>query len=404
MRCQFTEERGVIMTRGKIKKVLCSAAFLAIVFALHGCAPEQKENTGVGETETKGSVETAQKAEETQSTETTQTTAETAEKIDFPETYQETVNDVVFDLKVETPKEAELGNLTKYRVERQYPDSASARTALVSEKTGLEENITSETGENGETDRMSLSFEDGTYLSTSNSMVYSTSFAENVWNTFREPDKYSQDGVFDFKSPEDAFQEIVEKINASGYTLGDADYEYYALDAGTMAQEEVVYSKAGEVIEDAGRAWTDEDDSYYFFAEQTLSGIPVYNGYQDFPEDSLDNRSIQAVYSSRGLEYLYTTQIYSFTASEEKISLAGFDRAVECVAHKYGDLLTDAAYTATRAKLYWKPVKAVSGGHELQLVWLFELHETGVDSETGENFDYVLYTFVDAVTGEEVPI
>lgn len=389
------------MKRGKIKKVLCSAALLATVCMLHGCVPEQKENTGVGETEIKGSVETAQNTEETQNAETAQTAAETAEKIDFPETYQETVNDVVFDLKVEMPKEAELGNLTRYRVERQYPDGASARAALASEKTALEENTGSGAGDS---DTMSFSFEDGSNLVTDKTLVYSTSFVGNVWDAFQDPGKYSQDGVFDYKGPEDAFQEIVEKMNVSGYALGDTDYEYYALDAGTMAQEEVVYSKSGEVIEDAGRAWTDEDDSYYFFAEQTLSGIPVYYGDQNFPEDSLDNRPIQAVYSSRGLEYLYATQIYSFTASEEKLSLAGFDRAVECVAYKYGNILTDAAYTATRAKLYWKPVKAVSGGYELQLVWLFELHETGVDSETGENFDYVLYTFVDAVTGEEVPI
>lgn len=365
-----------------------------VVFVIHGCAPKQREkNAGAGKIENKGNVED------------TQTVTEAAEKKeDFPEVYQETVNDVMFDLKVEMPEEAEFGKLTKYYAEKQYPDSGLARSVFASEKTVLKESKSSGAGENGEIDMVSLSFKDDSYLVTDNTLLYSTPLFDDVWNAFRDPGKYPQDRVFEYKDPEDAFQEIVEKMNASGYMMGDTNYEYYALDAEMMAQEEVVYSKSGEVIENAGREWTDDDDSYYFFAEQMLSGIPVYYGNQDFPADSLDNRPIQALYSSRGLEYLYAAQIYSFTASEEKLSLTGFDRAVECVAYKYGNILTNATYTATRAKLYWKPVKSVSGAYELQLVWLFEIHETGVDSETEESFEYVLYTFVDAVTGEEVPI
>ena len=50
------------------------------------------------------------------------------------------------------------------------------------------------------------------------------------------------------------------------------------------------------------------------------------------------------------------------------------------------------------------PVDTGSGAYEVKLVWLFEVIESGKDSETGEDFANTLYTCIDAETGEEVVI
>lgn len=336
--------------------------------------------------------------------------SEIGQGIEFPKSYKNIVNNVLFDLNVEVSEKADLENLVQYYAKRQYPDSEAVRTVFTPKKTIQEENKSIGTGEDGgKFENVYRKFEDGSSLATGNTFLYATPFNEDVHNAFRftetflcNADRYSQDEVFAFASPDEAFQEITEKINASGYTLGEMEYVYYALDAVTMEKEEVEYSKSGEMIEGAGREWTEEDNSYYIFAEQMLGGLPVYCGYQDFPEDSLENKPIQALYSSRGIERLDVFQIYTFTGTEEKLYLSEFDKAIECVAYKYGNILTDAEYVVTRAKLYWKPIKAASGNYYLRPVWLFEVHETGNDSETGENFENVIYTFVDAVTGEEV--
>ena len=50
------------------------------------------------------------------------------------------------------------------------------------------------------------------------------------------------------------------------------------------------------------------------------------------------------------------------------------------------------------------PVKAADGTYEVKVIWFFETSEKGIDSETGENFEYSVYTCIDAETGEEVTI
>ena len=110
------------------------------------------------------------------------------------------------------------------------------------------------------------------------------------------------------------------------------------------------------------------------------------------------------MYSSRGVEGLYVNKVYSITESGGKVSLLEFDKLAEKISDKYGNLLTSASYYVNRAKLYYMPVAIGVEDYELRPVWLFEIHEKGTDSETENEYETTLYTFLDAQTGEEVVV
>lgn len=383
------------------KNIAILAITVAFVLSSCGNSDSMTESEIQSDTQTTGNEETVTMT----ATEAPQTVVE------FPAKYTNTINGVTFDAEVQVP-DADLNALVKCTASVQHPDTENARQTFTSGKSAVEEVEDTGKGEDGE-EFVSFygTYEDGSQLITDTGLMYATSFFQSVYSAFRmgesydsNADLYSKDGSFDFMTAEQAFADVKQKINASGYSLEDLDYTYYALDAETMAEQELQLDQTGDIIEGAGRDWTDEDNCYYFFGEQICEGIPVYYGDEDFPEDYEENRPIQAVYSTRGLERLDVTKAYSFFAGDEKVELADFDTAAQSVAKKYGDILTGAAYNVTRAKLYQMPVKQKSGDYQMIVTWLFEVHETGIDSETGENFENVLYTFVNAETGEEVSL
>ena len=55
-----------------------------------------------------------------------------------------------------------------------------------------------------------------------------------------------------------------------------------------------------------------------------------------------------------------------------------------------------------RAELYKMPAKLADGTYDVKIVWLFEVTESGVDSDTGKEYEYTQYMFVDATDGTEV--
>ncbi len=78
-----------------------------------------------------------------------------------------------------------------------------------------------------------------------------------------------------------------------------------------------------------------------------------------------------------------------------------FGTIAETVSKKYGDVI-GASYTVKRAELYKMPVKQAGSTYDIKIVWLFEVTESGVDSDTGKEYEYTQYMFVDAADGTEV--
>ncbi len=144
-----------------------------------------------------------------------------------------------------------------------------------------------------------------------------------------------------------------------------------------------------------------ENDCYFFTAVQQHEGLPVYFGSQDFPEDGESNRSVQVLYSANGIERLEVSRLYSFSEPGDAVSLLDFGTVAETVSKKYGDVL-GASYMVKRAELYKMPVKLSDGTYDVKTVWLFEVTESGIDSDTDKEYEYTQYMFVDATDGTEV--
>lgn len=334
------------------------------------------------------------------------------ENVELPQSMDQEINGVDFKLeKIEIPENLDLNNIKKSTANRQIPDIENTIKTVGEGKNSLEEYKNQFEGENGvKYDTYYVKYEDGSLISIDTTLVYSTPFFEKIHNSFRieNTSLYNAEQytirTHEFNTAEGCFDEIKTKICSCGYQPGNCNYEYYALDFDTMQQEELLMNKSGEenVLENDN--WSSEDNCYYFFAEQIHDGIPVYTGEQDFPSDDLSNRPIQAVYSKDGLKRLDITKLYTFENLDESVTLKNFEDITNKVAEKYGNILTNAKYTVTRAKLYQMPEKVENGEYEVKVVWLFEIKESGTDSETGENYENTLYTCVDVETGEEVPI
>ncbi len=201
--------------------------------------------------------------------------------------------------------------------------------------------------------------------------------------------------------PRTIFDTVLKNINGAGYQLEETAYDYYALDHETMEKEYRAFDKSGQELGADTLSWGAENDCYFFTAVQQHEGLPVYFGSQDFPEDGESNRPIQVLYSADGIERLEVSRLYSFSEPGETVSLLDFGTIAETVSKKYGDVI-GASYTVKRAELYKMPVKQAGSTYDIKIVWLFEVTESGVDSDTGKEYEYTQYMFVNAADGTEV--
>lgn len=328
----------------------------------------------------------------------------------FPKSFNETINDVAFQAEVDFPEEIETQEITGGTATKEIPDIDKVIGIFAEGKEPSTVYEDEASGENGETyPTYFAEYPDGSYLSADTMTIYSTSFSTQISDTFRledtsdyNADKYSMDKTFSFEKPEDAFSKIKDAITSCGYEISDCSYDYFALDAATMEKEERVYEKGSDQLEESTSQWDSSYDCYKFYAQQIFEGIPIFNGTQDFPDDSLSNRSIQAVYSKDGIQELYLDSIYQCSKGTDPIHFSEFEDIAKTIADKYGNILTDASYRVTRAQLYFMPHRQSGKEYDLIPIWLFEIKESGKDSETGEDFENTLYSFVNAQSGEEV--
>lgn len=329
----------------------------------------------------------------------------------FPAEYHNTVNGVTFDLQVEVPAQAELAHLTRDTAVRQYPDIEQAIRAYAQGKTVTDEKRDQVTEENGRNYSCYYGkYEDGSYLYLDNTFscgasdafekIRSAFHVEKMWGEYNA-DQYLSGQEFSFATKAEALEKVTGMVASAGYELGETESVCYSLDAQTMAQQERSYDMEGNVI--TGQyEWDASDNGYYFFLKQMHHGLPVYFGREPFLDDGEDSMPVQAVYTENGFVRLDVTWLYTFTNGTEPVALLDFDAAVEAVASKYGDVLSEVNYLIRRATLYEMPIATQSGEYEVKPVWQFEVKESGFDSELGRDFENTLFTFIDAETGKEI--
>ncbi len=333
--------------------------------------------------------------------------AEQIQKQDFPERFSKTVNGVVFDVDLQVAENVDLGNLHQMTATVQQPDVEKAKEVFAKGKAVVKEQNDTGSGEDGmEYPCYSASYNDKAFLNISTNLTYSTPLFEKVSGAFRlfsnyNAQCYSKDRIQKLGDPKKIFENVLKNIRDVGYQLEDAACDYYALDHETMAKEFRMLDKTGETLSTEGISWGAEDDCYYYTMIQQQEGLPVYFGSQDFPEDEESNRAIHVLYSANGIERLEVLRLYAFSKPKDAVNLLDFDTIVQTVAKKYGDIM-GPSYTVKRAQLYKMPVKSADSTYDVKIAWLFEVQESGTDSDTGEAYEYTQYMFVDAADGTEV--
>ena len=303
-----------------------------------------------------------------------------------------------------------MENLHTMTAALQQPDIEKVKAVFAEGKTIVDEQKETGSGEDGtEFPCYTANYEDDTFLNISTNVTYShTPVFEKINGAFRlyshyNAERYAKDAVLEAGDPEMMFERVLKNIRDAGYELENAAYDYYALDHETMAEEFMMLDKTGEALRTEGISWGAEDDCYFYTAVQLQEGLPIYFGSQDFPEDEESNRPIQALCSADGLERLDISRLYSFSEPGDAVSLLDLDTVVKTVSKKYADII-GPSFTVKRAELYKMPVKSADRTYDVKIVWLFEVLETGNDSDTGEKYEYTQDMFVDAVDGTEVLI
>lgn len=214
---------------------------------------------------------------------------------------------------------------------------------------------------------------------------------------------YAQDMDFPFATREEALKNIVAELEEMGISLGETEYQVYALDYKTMQQNEYAENHDGNEDRSVYKdKWSEEDNCYYFFIRQKAGNLPEYHAYSGiFKNPIAENLPVKVVYSKNGIESLELEAVYEFEETKgDEVTLASFEDIAETTAYKYNQLLTNAEYTVTDATLYYMTENAGDGTYRMLPVWILNVEEKAeVDGEVTTDS---LLVFVDAQTGEEI--
>jgi len=327
------------------------------------------------------------------------------QEVSFPERYSNTIDGVVFDTVIETPEKMDFEKLKRSTAKMQYPDAEKVENTLGAGKELDSKEQDTASGVDGERDSFFMKYADGTTIHTGMVLNFYTEWTMKIEELFHirtAGEVFENSGELWFGSTTEAIDNIAQSLEDVGYEVGQLNYSYYVLDHQIMQTLEPMESLKERVK--TQEEWSQSDDAYYFLIEQEYQGIPVYFGDEMFPNDNQEDRPIHAIYSAEGVQQLYVPDMYSFAEKEEQqpIQLTGFSDIADVIARKYGNILTDAKYQVERAKLYQMPVRNENNHLDVKLAWLVEITESGIDSESGEAYEFTIYSHIDAETGEEL--
>lgn len=242
-------------------------------------------------------------------------------------------------------------------------------------------------------DGETLGINEGVNYGSSNSRSYSRSGAFNIDNqaAFEEME-------VSFKSGEECIAELKPIIDEVGYHSEEYVFSCFPLNSRILEELEEKQFQEGYLEEEKRKgSWSQEDDAYFIYAWQEYEGIPVFVEYmsiaRDFAFDTPDNAPILAIYSARGLESLNIGCIYAFENGGTQIRLQPFEEIAAVVEEKFENILNDARYEVTRAKLFERVYLNEEQKYEAEPVWYFEVVENDISKSV---------TLVNAETGKEI--
>lgn len=244
-------------------------------------------------------------------------------------------------------------------------------------------------------------FADDENLGISEGITYGSSNSKYYLNIgVQDPDNQAvfKESEVSFKSGEECIAELKKIIDELGYHSEDYIFGCYPLDFPTMKNLEDQYLQEGYLIEEKRKeSWSQEDDAYFIYGYQKYEDIPVFHEMMSIARimayDTPDNAPIQAIYSTRGIELLNISNVYSFENGEQQVSLKPFEDIAAVVEEKFENILNDADYEVTRAKFYERVYLNEEQKYEADPIWYFEV----VENNTSKSV-----TLINAETGKEI--
>lgn len=389
----------------KIQRLFCTAmAFMVFSMSLCGCGKAEQERetestarmaeTAGTETQSHGEPEAEQGVDSGES-----------QAIIFSENISETIGNVTFNMDIVVNGDLTEGSVVTAKAQMQKVNQEKAFKLFFSDIAVYDIYDYEEEDEYGKMahsvtyvspEETTLSF--GPVSSKLEYMERDLMLAvRNTFVTFEDSrynaDLYSKSEQLSFMTREEAFETVQKNLQALDINM-EADYTGYALDYETMQSQEYYEDMNGNVDKSQYKAqWSEADDCYYFYIDQIYRGLPLYHVYNKVFGDAGEiNAPVQAVVSAEGIEYLGIEKV--FTVSEEKggVSLAGMDMVVKTAADKYNQVLGDATYEITRARLYYYvDLSSGMGVYDVKPVWILSGSEKGgkkmqmmIDAQTAE--------------------
>lgn len=324
---------------------------------------------------------------------------EVKQDVCFPENFFEEEGRVTVDCELEIggDSRSRQRQLPQVRGER-YSDIEKAYQIYAAGK-DIEEEYHDE-GTHGLPDRDSYVFYENGLMSVGPTFSFSTENAKYYSRVGAAREENVNDytnHTVSFMSGEDAAEQIKKAIKDLGYSEEEFYFFYYPLNWETMRDIESKYVDE-ELIEtgDVKDEWTSDDDAYFVYAFQKISNLPVYHRLMSITHElafhTVDSAPVQAVYSTRGIEWLYISNIYDFEG-EQDVQLQNIDSIIQVVTDKYNTLLSESTYLVNRAKLYVRVLLDEKQDYKTSIIWYFE-----VQSDNGKK-EVML---VDAVSGKEI--
>ena len=333
------------------------------------------------------------------------------EKISFPASYENTIENV--DFKMDVIVGADLGE--------KFPITAKARMLKVNEERAFQSLFSgnddyevysyeekNEYGEKVDTatyvtpEEITLSYgplsSQMSYMQRDLMPYIRSSFVLDPADERYNAGLYSTEEQLSFMTREEAFQ-IIDNALTEVNIKFEHVYTGYALDYDCMQSQEYHEDMDGNIDRaNYKNGWSVSDEGYYFCVNQIYRELPLYHVYCEIFSDAADvNAPVQAFISKDGIEYLNIEKVFEISDEGMAVSLSPMDVIAETVAHKYNQILGSSTYEMTEAELcYYVDLSSGTGVYDVKPVWIVK----GI--EKSEQHEQDIQVIIDAQTAKEI--
>ena len=183
----------------------------------------------------------------------------------------------------------------------------------------------------------------------------------------------------------------------TGFSEFEFQLSAYPVSYRVMQKKEAEVYTSEEEQSQKKEKWTQEDDAYVVYGFQAKDSLPIFHQwmtiFRTMAYDNVDNASIVAIYSRRGIEFIMAWPIYNLEDTGELLALKDFEEITGIVEAKFENILNESTYEVTRAKLFQMVRLNENQEYVAEPIWYFEVVEDGTSKSI---------TLVDAVTGKEI--